>query len=126
MSISKLLACPFCNEAELLACQMLTPSNPDWHVMCNNCGSCTHEYETQDEAIAAWNRRADRESTEDASPYARDGVTVERLCEALGISWDEYQEAYTVSYKVWWSKEKLERAAAALNARLAGDGEKEE
>lgn len=60
MDETKLKSCPFCRSVNIVRYQV-TPSwtNPYWRIGCLNCGryfvaaDCTEE-----EAIEAWNRRA--------------------------------------------------------------------
>ena len=48
--------CPFCNGE---AHTQYTRSNGRWYVVCGNCHASTTDYLDSDDAIKAWNRRAD-------------------------------------------------------------------
>ena len=51
----ELKSCPFCGDDWLT----LLPDVADWYVYCPNCGACGGSREMKQEAIEAWNRRAD-------------------------------------------------------------------
>lgn len=54
----ELKPCPFCGESEYVTIQkMLTREY--WYVHCGNCRCRTAQYLDRQEAIEAWNRRAD-------------------------------------------------------------------
>lgn len=51
--------CPFCGgEAETLKDFDCLLSEWQYYIQCKKCYSSSHLYKTDDEAIAAWNRRA--------------------------------------------------------------------
>ena len=52
--IEALKPCPFCGGKASLWCEKLKPSYYGWLVVCFSC----HINKTQEEVIAAWNRRA--------------------------------------------------------------------
>lgn len=54
----KLTNCPFCGGE--VATMNFKPGRPDgyWQANCKKCGTKTKYYQTEDEAIAAWNTRA--------------------------------------------------------------------
>lgn len=55
----KLKPCPFCKSAaELVHTLNIIPHEP-WWVRCPACGVTTRKYDSMEEAIAAWNMRAD-------------------------------------------------------------------
>ena len=55
----ELLSCPFCGgEAETLTAESMHGGNL-YGVMCANCAGRSDVYDTEAEAIAAWNTRAD-------------------------------------------------------------------
>lgn len=49
----KLEHCPFCNGTKI----DLALIGDEFAMRCSNCGASTGWYETETEAIAAWNRR---------------------------------------------------------------------
>ena len=62
---TKLKPCPFCGGNGILQAIDFYPDYSDppiWWVACETCGAHTDEYEgdTEAEAIAAWNTRAER------------------------------------------------------------------
>ena len=60
-----LLACPFCGgEAEL--------GSPIYYVECTSCRGGVPSYDSRDEAIAAWNRRATPPVNADPVAYGED------------------------------------------------------
>lgn len=59
--MSELLPCPFCGgEAEILTAESMHGGNL-YGVMCDCCAGRADVYDTEAEAIAAWNTRAQRE-----------------------------------------------------------------
>ena len=93
MSGPELLPCPFCGgEAFITTNIMHGPIDAPWHVGCNRAmkdgtwdGCCTLEwFSTAEEAIAAWNRRADM-----ASP-----LTAVAMREAAASECDSIRESY--------------------------------
>ena len=57
--MSELLSCPFCGgEAEMLTAESMNGGYL-FGIMCNDCRSRGDVYDTEAEAIAAWNSRAD-------------------------------------------------------------------
>ena len=69
--MTKLLPCPFCGgEAEILTAESMN-SGYLFGIMCNDCRSRGDVYDTEAEAIAAWNTRAERTCrNEDDDPDA--------------------------------------------------------
>ena len=58
--MSELLPCPFCGgEAETLTAESMHGGYL-FGIMCSDCRSRGDVYTTEDEAIAAWNSRAER------------------------------------------------------------------
>ena len=58
--MSELEPCPFCGgEAETLTAESMHGGNL-YGVMCANCAGRSDVYDTEAEAIAAWNSRAER------------------------------------------------------------------
>ena len=60
--MAELKPCPFCGDNAFLAewTYDLTLGNVLMHfVECNGCHAITFEYDTEEEAIKAWNRRAE-------------------------------------------------------------------
>lgn len=56
----KLLSCPFCGgEAEMLTAESMHGGYL-FGIMCNDCRSRGDVFDTEAEAIAAWNARAER------------------------------------------------------------------
>lgn len=59
--MTKLKRCPFCG-GEALVCikPFIGESGRGFVVECDGCWASTGYYETEEEAIEAWNRRVDR------------------------------------------------------------------
>ena len=63
--MSELLPCPFCGgEAEMLTAESMNGGYL-FGIMCNDCRSRGDVYDTEAEAIAAWNSRAERTCHDD-------------------------------------------------------------
>lgn len=68
--------CPFCwSEARHYA-----PEPPDHHIECRNCCADMGGYETEAEAIEAWNTRAER-TCSITTLHDYDGTIVATYCE---------------------------------------------
>lgn len=105
--MTELLPCPFCGgEAEMLTAESMNGGYL-FGIMCNDCRSRGDVYDTEAEAIAAWNTRADFNGYEQAAIEAWSSVKAyqERTChvkelDALtqtlsmvnGCSWGECSE----------------------------------
>ena len=108
MTASELKPCPFCGE------DMPPHDDTSW-VRCFGCGVETGWQPTPEEAIAAWNRRADLAAVPAQGRvkplvWDRDGRRLhldETMQMSLGYDWDGYtlmrQEAYGLgcSYIIW-------------------------
>ena len=72
--MSELLLCPFCGgEVEMLTAESMYGGYL-FGIMCNDCRSRGDVYDTEAEAIAAWNSRAER-----TCEFAPDGMMDDRL-----------------------------------------------
>ena len=84
--MSELLSCPFCGgEAETLTAESMYGGYL-FGIMCNDCRSRGDVYDTEAEAIAAWNSRADYHGYEQAAIEAWESIKAwnsraERTCE---------------------------------------------
>ena len=84
--MSELLPCPFCGgEAEMLTAESMYGGYL-FGIMCNDCRSRGDVYDTEAEAIAAWNSRADYHGYEQAAIEAWESIKAwnsraERTCE---------------------------------------------
>ena len=84
--MSELKPCPFCGgEAETLTAESMHGGNL-YGVMCANCAGRSDVYDTEAEAIAAWNSRADYHGYEQAAIEAWESIKAwnsraERTCE---------------------------------------------
>jgi Lar family restriction alleviation protein len=63
--MSETLKCPFCGgEAKIKCGEIVNRYNTavyrHYHVECMSCGVDTRNFDTDDEAIEAWNRRTER------------------------------------------------------------------
>ena len=54
----KLKPCPFCGEKPRPAATGFYPDPPVYYIYCDGCGASGRMCNTEKEAIAAWNRRA--------------------------------------------------------------------
>lgn len=67
--MTELKPCPFCGgEAEILTAESMNGGYL-FGIMCNDCRSRGDVYDTEAEAIAAWNTRAERTCTNLANEY---------------------------------------------------------
>lgn len=57
MSEVKLKPCPFCGNRETTIIQDYNKPVLQWEIQCVRCGCGVGYYKTQEDAIAAWNRR---------------------------------------------------------------------
>ena len=84
--MSELLPCPFCGgEAETLTAESMHGGYL-YGIMCNDCRSRGDVYNTEAEAIAAWNTRVDYHGYEQAAIEAWESIKAwnsraERTCE---------------------------------------------
>ena len=84
-TMSELLSCPFCGgEAETLTAESMYGGYL-FGIMCNDCRSRGDVYDTEVEAIAAWNTRADYHGYEQAAIEAWESIKAwnsraERTC----------------------------------------------
>jgi Lar family restriction alleviation protein len=93
-----LLPCPFCGapESELMLCcdpeEGLDNSGPSRRIQCAGCNIEAPFYDTESEAIAAWNRRAPTSPAENAlGAVAAESIKpalVEVLCDAMDCTRD--------------------------------------
>jgi Lar family restriction alleviation protein len=56
---TELKPCPFCGREAKIRDFSIPDLDPEIDVFCTNCGGQTFVYETEAEAIEAWNRRAE-------------------------------------------------------------------
>jgi Lar family restriction alleviation protein len=90
--MSELLPCPFCGgEAEMLTAQSMNGGYL-FGIMCNDCRSRGDVYDTEAEAIAAWNSRADYHGYEQAAIEAWESIKAwnsraERTCKQEERGW---------------------------------------
>ena len=96
-----LLPCPFCGgEVEMLTAESMNGGYL-FGIMCNDCRSRGDVYDTEAEAIAAWNSRADYHGYEQAAIEAWESIKAwnsraERTCCIEGGYYDELMnEHYT-------------------------------
>ena len=84
-STNTLALCPFCGgEAEMLTAESMNGGYL-FGIMCNDCRSRGDVYDTEAEAIAAWNSRADYHGYEQAAIEAWESIKAwnsraERTC----------------------------------------------
>lgn len=60
--MDKLMPCPFCGEENIFVgidCRLMDGDSKQYSVRCSNCYIGTIPYYDRNEAIKAWNRRAD-------------------------------------------------------------------
>lgn len=90
--MSELLPCPFCGgEAEMLTAESMNGGYL-FGIMCNDCRSRGDVYDTEAEAIAAWNSRADYHGYEQAAIEAWENIKAwnsraERTCKQEERGW---------------------------------------
>jgi len=63
----KLRPCPFCGGCAVLLDEPQNGNWPWWNVVCKNCYLSHYGANTEAEAIAAWNRRADDQRLQQAT-----------------------------------------------------------
>lgn len=86
--MTDLLPCPFCGgEAEMLTAESMNGGYL-FGIMCNDCRSRGDVYDTEAEAIAAWNVRVDYHGYEQAAIEAWESVKAwnsraERTCKPV-------------------------------------------
>lgn len=56
MEIYNLKPCPFCGEFKNIGTEKLDPHT--WIIVCDNCGTATGMWRTEEEVIDFWNKRA--------------------------------------------------------------------
>ena len=98
--MSELLSCPFCGgEAETLTAESMYGGYL-FGIMCNDCRSRGDVYDTEAEAIAAWNTRVDYHGYEQAAIEAWESIKAwnsraERTCkwelEHSGTLYDKWR-----------------------------------
>lgn len=59
--MDELKPCPFCGGKAKIRSEKYWQPNVRRNVICTNCFANTGWYKTEDEAIEAWNRRAEHE-----------------------------------------------------------------
>ena len=57
--MDELKMCPFCSSESRLLHQLVAAIRDDFWVVCRKCGMQTAHFDSKQEAIAAWNRRAE-------------------------------------------------------------------
>ena len=77
--MSELLPCPFCGGNPDIHARHWTNGNHDWWISCIKCCSETTTFNDAEEAIKAWNTRAERT----CQPIKRDGI---RYCSKCGYT----------------------------------------
>jgi hypothetical protein len=77
MTDTPLLPCPFCGGPSIATEK---PSRTGWRVMCHTDCDIFGDFDTREEAIAAWSRRAEHQS--DSAAACRDSVLKEALSKA--------------------------------------------
>ena len=105
---TELLPCPFCGgEAEMLTAESMHGGNL-YGVMCNCCAGRTDVFDTEAEAIAAWNARAERGTL--TAEQVRE--TVEKHWHDLSADYDMPEATALPEYSYDW-----QAIADELNAR---------
>lgn len=88
--MSELKPCPFCGgEAEMLTAESMHGGNL-YGVMCDYCAGRADVYDTEAEAIAAWNSRAERTCRIEGR-YGNQYCT---CCGEMVGTWDSTSELY--------------------------------
>lgn len=64
MSNAKLRSCPFCSCEEKITAEIPTKRGRRYQIICSHCGAKTGRKKTEEEAIAAWERRCHIEQDE--------------------------------------------------------------
>ena len=100
--MSELLQCPFCGgEAETLTAESMHGGYL-YGIMCSDCRSRGDVYNTEAEAIAAWNSRADYHGYEQAAIEAWESIKAwnsraERTCNLHG-EWKRISQTQEVRH----------------------------
>lgn len=97
MDNEKIKPCPFCGgEAEFVM------SGGDRRVDCKKCGARSDWYDTEAEAIAAWNNRADSNYSEKQNSSKLTYADIKKMVKPLEWKYAEKRELLDV-YKDWKS-----------------------
>lgn len=86
--MNNIKTCPCCNGESTLRsrCSWLAPDGYTYYVQCAECKTMSGYYETENEAIKAWNKRIPMDNLE--FEYSIRGMhlpTIQRFCLADGV-----------------------------------------
>lgn len=84
-------SCPFCGNSEYNEVCHPAPNFATWMVMCGACSSTGSERDTIEDAIEAWNRRAE-DKMQAVNYIFPKGRFIEYLSQKLGILEGEAEE----------------------------------
>lgn len=108
--MTELLPCPFCGgEAEILTAESMRGGYL-FGIMCNDCCSRGDVYDTEAEAIAAWNTRAER-TCKVAASYSPSDMNEQA----------EWYFAFSCGCELYWDESEPPNYCPNCGAKVVGE-----